>query len=344
MRILLVSSMYPGRSDPDFGTFVRGLADELERQGHEVERAVVDRRTPSLAKQVALARDALRAARRFRPDVVYAHYLVPAGAVAALASLAARAPLVLTAHGRDVRNVGAVRGVGALTGLAARRAVAVVAVSDYLRRELVARLPALAGRVEVISAGVDLERFGPRDADAARRAVGWNGEPPFLLCVGTLDERKNVVRLADAFARLGRGSLVFVGDGPERSRLERRERVRVVGRVPHGVVADWIAACDVLCQPSLVEPFGIALLEAMAGERSVVATRVGGPPEFVTPESGVLVDPLSVDSIEAGLRAAVALPCPNAAAREAAAVHDVKLEAARVGEVLQRATGGTRAQ
>ena len=55
---------------------------------------------------------------------------------------------------------------------------------------------------------------------------------------------------------------------------------------------EWVAACDVLCQPSLVEPFGVALLEAMAGERSVVATSVGGPPEFVPPEAGVLVDPI----------------------------------------------------
>ena len=51
-------------------------------------------------------------------------------------------------------------------------------------------------------------------------------------------------------------------------------------------VPDWIAACDVLCQPSLREPFGQAALEAMAMERTVVATHVGGPPEFVTADAG----------------------------------------------------------
>ena len=111
--------------------------------------------------------------------------------------------------------------------------------------------------------------------------------------------------------------------------------MRLTGRVPHEQVADWIAACDVLCQPSLVEPFGQALLEAMASERPVVATRVGGPPEFVTPESGVLVDPESVDSIAAGLQKALELPCPNAAARSAAAEHDVRRQATRVAEVLE---------
>jgi glycosyltransferase involved in cell wall biosynthesis len=337
VRILLVSSLYPGPDDPDYGPFVRRIADELETQGHTVVRVVVNRRSGGLGKQVGFALRAAYAAVRHRHDVVYAHYLVPAGAVAAVASRLARAPLVLTAHGRDVRNVGERRGVARLTRFAVRRASAVIAVSEYLRKELLARVPEAAGRVEVISAGVDLERFAPRDGRAARRELGWDGEPPFYVCVGTLDERKNVVGLAEAFARLGRGSLAFVGDGPARTGLEGIAGVRLVGRLPHEEVPTWVAACDVLCQPSLVEPFGLALLEAMGSERSVVATREGGPPEFVTPEAGVLVDPRSVDSIENGLRTAAELPSPNPAARIAAARHDVRAETRRIAHVLARA-------
>jgi glycosyltransferase involved in cell wall biosynthesis len=240
----------------------------------------------------------------------------------------------VTAHGRDVRNIGAVRGVAAATRFAIRRSSTVIAVSDYLRRELVARIPEADGRVRVIDCGVDLERFRGRDRDEARRAVGWEGEPPCYLCVATLDERKNVLRLAEAFEGLGAGSLAFVGDGPLRAKLEGRPRIRVVGRVPHDRVADWIAASDVLCQPSLVEPFGQAILEGMACERSVVATTVGGPPEFVTPEAGVLVDPTSSEAIEIGLRAAAELPRPNPAARVAAADHDVRRQAERIAAVL----------
>src|ERR671932_211237 len=97
MRILLVSQMYPGPADPDLGTFVSQL-----------ERAVLDRRAGGKLRYLELGRDAFAAARRFRPDVVYAHFLVPSGLAAALSS---RAPLVVTAHGRDVRNVGAFPGV-----------------------------------------------------------------------------------------------------------------------------------------------------------------------------------------------------------------------------------------
>ncbi|MGH2995831.1 MAG: glycosyltransferase, partial [Gaiellaceae bacterium] len=310
MRVLLVSQMYPGPSAPEFGVFVKSVADELVQQGHELAYAVIDRRGGSPLKYARLAARAVAEARRFRPEVVYAHFLFPAGAAAAAAARAAGAGLVVTAHGRDVRNLGTIPGVRAATHFALRRA-RVIAVSDYLRREVVSRLPELDGRVEVIDCGVDLERFRPRGAAGLREQLRWEGGPPFYLCVGTLDERKNVLRLAEAFERLGRGSLALVGDGRLRGALEGRPRIRLVGRVPHDRVADWVAACDVLCQPSLVEPFGQALLEALASERSVVATRVGGPPEFVTPESGVLVDPESVEAIQGGLRRAAELPCPN---------------------------------
>ena len=170
----------------------------------------------------------------------------------------------------------------------------------------------------MIDCGVDLDAFAPGDAAAARAELGWDGDGPAFLCVGSLIERKNVLRLADAFERHGAGRLAFVGDGPLRPELEGRDGVRLVGRVPQEDVPAWVAACDVLCQPSLIEPFGQATLEAMAMERSVVATTIGGPPEFVTREAGVLVDPYDTDALTAALAHAAALPAPNPAGREVA--------------------------
>jgi glycosyltransferase involved in cell wall biosynthesis len=325
VRILLVSQLYPGPADSDLGTFVAQMERALAERGHDVERAVLDRRAGGKRRYVELARRARRAARRFRPDVVYAHFLVPSGLVAALAS---GAPLVVTAHGRDVRNVGAIPGVAAATRWVVRRASAVVAVSDYLRRELEAKVPEARGKTEVVDSGVDLERFRPQPV-----ADG----PTAYLCIGALSERKNVVRLAAAFERVGEGTLTFVGEGPFRAALEGRPGVTLAGRIPHAEIPDRLAACHVLCQPSLVEPFGQSVLEAMACERSVVATRIGGPPEFVPPEAGVLVDPLDGDGLVDALRRAAALPRPNRAAREAASGHDVRLQAERVEAILERA-------
>jgi glycosyltransferase involved in cell wall biosynthesis len=329
VKILVVSQMYPGPDDPDLGSFVEQQVRVLRARGHDVELAVLDRRAGGKRRFLELRRRVRAAA---RPDVVWAHFLVPAG----LFATQVEAPLVVTAHGRDVRNIGSVPGVAQLTRRVVERASTVIAVSDYLRRELEERLPLARGKTEVVDSGVDLERFTAVEPAAEL-------ERPAYVHVGSLTERKNVVRLADAFTRLGRGSLTFVGDGPLRPALERRDRVRITGRIPHDEVPRWLSAADVVCGPALIEPFGQGILEGMACGCSVVATRVGGPPEFVTPDSGVLVDPLDVDELLRALETAATLPAPNEAARQAAAVHDVRLQVARVEEILRRAARDPRA-
>ena len=329
MRILLVSQMYPGPADPDLGTFVAQVEEALRARGNEVDLAVLDTRAGGKLRYLTLARRAWRR-RASRPDVVYAHFLVPAGLIAALTS---RAPLVVTAHGRDVRNVGAIPGVAAATRFVVRRAATVVCVSEYLRRELETKVPEARGKTEVVSSGVDLERFHvtpPPDG------------PPRYLCIGALADRKNVLRLADAFARQGAGTLTFAGDGALRPWLEGRPGITLAGRVPHDEIPRLIADSHVVCQPSLIEPLGQALLEAMACGRSVVGTRIGGPPEFVPPEAGILVDPLDVDALAEAMRAAASFPRPNAAAREAAALHDVARQAERIEAILSAAARGRR--
>jgi glycosyltransferase involved in cell wall biosynthesis len=327
LRILLVSQFYPGPEDPDLGVFVRELEVRLVARGNVVERAVLDRRGGGKRRFLTLARDTFLRARAFGPDVVYAHFLVPTGLIAAVAG---RAPLVVTAHGRDVRNVGAYPGMRAATTTVVRRASRVIAVSDYLRRELEAKVPAARGKAVVIPSGVDVERFVPSPAPSSLR----------FLCIGSLTPRKNVVRLARAFEQLGEGTLAFVGDGPLRRELAGLPNVELLGTVPHEELPDQIAAARVVCQPSLIEPLGQALLEGMACGRAVVATRIGGPAEFVGPDAGVLVDPADEAALADGLRAAAALPCPNPAARSAAERLDVRRQAEQVEEVLREAARG----
>jgi glycosyltransferase involved in cell wall biosynthesis len=171
------------------------------------------------------------------------------------------------------------------------------------------------------------------------RAARSRSSIPGSTWSGSLTERKNVLRLANAFERLGEGTLTFVGDGPLRSELAGRRGIELAGHVPHGQIPARLAAARVVCGPSLVEPFGQALLEALAAGRPVLATNVGGPPEFVPAEAGVLVDPLDEDAILDGLRRAAALPCPNEAGVAAAAAHDVRRQAERVEAILERAAG-----
>src|SRR4249920_1910775 len=122
--------MWPGPDDPDYGVFVAQISDALQAMGHEILPAVIDHRGGGKGKQGRLAIDALRHAVQGDPDVVYAHFLLPAGGIAALA-----------AHGRDVRNVAENPAIRMATGLAVRRSKAVIAVSGWLRDELHRELP-----------------------------------------------------------------------------------------------------------------------------------------------------------------------------------------------------------
>src|SRR5688500_9851648 len=215
MRILLVSQFWPGPDDPDYGVFVAQVAAELERRGHQVDRAVVDRRGAGRAGDARLLRDVARAP---RPDVVFAHFLVPAGLAAALGS---RAPLVAMAHGQDVRNAIGSRAVRAATAVVARRAHTVIFNSAYLRDTM----PVRVKRSAVVDCGVALGTFHGGLQDAARDRLRLDGDPLFLFA-GSLIERKNVVRLRDAFEAVGRGALVVLGDGPLRPEIEGRPGIR----------------------------------------------------------------------------------------------------------------------
>lgn len=321
--MLFLTPMWPGPDDPDLGSFLVPIVGELRRLGHELDVVAIDRRAGGPRRHLQLAVRGVLAARRVRPDVVFAHMLFPAGAGGLLAARAARAPLVVMAHGQDVANLDR-PALRAATGPVLRGARSLIANSTWLA----ARIPRAADAI--IDCGVDLELFSPRPRGRDPR--------PHFLCIGTLSARKQVVELAEAFARLAPGGrLTFLGDGPLRGELEGRPGVCVQGRVPHPEVAGWIARADVVCQPSRVEPFGQALLEAMAMERAVVGTIHGGHAEFVTPDAGVLVDPADPHALLDALSEAAALGTPHPAARTAAAEHDVRRQAARMAGVLEAA-------
>jgi len=145
--------------------------------------------------------------------VVFSHFLFPAGGAGALAARAASAPHVVMAHGQDVANLGRVPGITAATRWVVGGSAAVIANSNWLADRLIERIPSSEAKIEIADCGVDLDAFAPQPAADARRELGWEGEGPAFLCVGSLIERKNVVRLADAFELLGRGRLALSAMG-----------------------------------------------------------------------------------------------------------------------------------
>jgi glycogen(starch) synthase len=132
--------------------------------------------------------------------------------------------------------------------------------------------------------------------------------------VGRLDRSKGVTELLEAFdsvrAALPDAQLRLVGEGPEASRLEQRVgqlgargSVELLGPVPHGEIPRLLAECSLMCLPSRGEPFGMAILEAMAAGRAVIAGDQGGPRHLVHPDGGIRVAPGDVPALAAALRA-----------------------------------------
>jgi glycosyltransferase involved in cell wall biosynthesis len=173
-----------------------------------------------------------------------------------------------------------------------RAATRVIAVSEFTRRELVELLRVADEKIRVVPNALE-PTFTP-DGDAA--------DGDYVLAVGTLEPRKNLERLAAATRRLGTELRVVGASGWGNVRVDG---VRWVGEVSDDELARLYRGARVVAYPSLYEGFGIPVLEAMATGTPVVTT-AGGATEEVAGGAAVLVDPVDVASIAAGLEEAAA--------------------------------------
>ena len=233
----------------------------------------------------------VRLVRRLRPDVLHAHWWLPAGICGLVASRLTGVPLVVTLHGTDAHLLrhGVLRRLG---GAVLRRAALVVVVSEDLRRAVVASLGLPADRVLVLR--MPVERVLPVSAGAA-------DGPLRLVAAGRLSVEKGFDVLLEA-VRLAVAEgldvqLELVGSGPEHDRLAALAagldgRVRLVPAQPRAALWERMDAAQVLVVPSRREGLGLVALEAIARGRPVIASRVGGLPETVRDGvDGVLVPP-----------------------------------------------------
>ncbi|MGH7041631.1 MAG: glycosyltransferase, partial [Acetobacteraceae bacterium] len=200
-------------------------------------------------------------------------------------------------------------------------AAALVAVSGALAEALIA-LGAPPAKVTVLRNGVDLALFRPpADRATARAALGLSG--PTLVSVGHLIERKGHDLVIEALAGLPGWSLLIVGEGPERARLEALAarpglagRVRLLGVRPHAELPTLYGAADALVLASSREGWANVLLESMACGTPVVASDIWGNPEVVgAPDAGLVV-PRTVAAIAQGVLA-LARTAPDRAATRA---------------------------
>ena len=279
------------------------IAAAAERMGVPVVR--LDIRRKRLYNFIALRRWLAR--NRARIDVLNTHSSTDSWLSAlACATIRDAPPVVRTRHvSTTIRNRPTTR------WLYARATAHIVTTGESLRRQLARDNGVPLDHMTSIPTGIDLARFVPGDAAAARARLGL---PPrhTLGIVATLRDWKGHEYLFEAIARdreaWAEWNILVVGDGPYRAKLDARlgllglsERVRFVGQQDD--VVPWLQALDVFALPSYGEE-GVpqAIMQAMACGVAVVSTPVGAIAEAVDHGvTGLLVAPRSAEALAAGL-------------------------------------------
>lgn len=161
-------------------------------------------------------------------------------------------------------------------------------------------------RLRVVPMGVEAEAASEDDVRAAKQRYGL--DRPYVLWLGTVEPRKNLARLIEAFVALDEQDVDLALVGPkgwnedlEGLVADKRDRIKILGFVPHVDLAPLYAGAELFCFPSLFEGFGLPVLEAMAQSTPVVTSR-GTSTEEISGDAAVLVDPLDAEAITNGMK------------------------------------------
>jgi len=301
------------------GSLARGedsMAFVADAHGVEVVR--ID----ELGREISPLRDLLatirlaKLIRKERPQILHTH-TAKAGTVGRAAALLAgsrRPPIIVhTFHGHVLRGYfGPLRSLffRLLERRLAAGTTALIAVSPQVRDDLVALGVAPRERFVVIRLGIELdERIAPEQngRGESRRYLGIPGDRFAVGWIGRMTAVKRTDDVLVAFKRLRDSGidavLCMVGDGPDRLQLEQRAHELGVARDTLFLgyqedVAQFYAAFDALVLPSGNEGTPVSVIEALAAELPVVATRVGGVPDVVRDgEDGFLVEAGATDDL-----------------------------------------------
>jgi len=223
-------------------------------------------------------------------DIIHANWTLSAAAAWA-GKFFHRRPIVVTVHGSDIFQAVRLRFVNRLTRMVLGRCDRILAVSRALVEAVVA-LGLPSSQIEIVSDGVDTDRFHPPSAD----------RDPLIVFVGSLIARKGLKYLIQAMLQLLQRfpdhHLAIIGEGPQQAELiSLADTLRVidnisfVGSQTPAQVSHWMQRAKLFVLPSVEEGLGVVLLEALACGTPCVATRVGGIPDVISSDVGILVPP-----------------------------------------------------
>lgn len=223
-------------------------------------------------------------------DLMHVHYAIPHASAALLAKMILKEeginmPVITTLHGTDITLVGREASYEPVVTWSINQSDAVTAVSDSLVRDTMKHFD-IKRPIHMIPNFIDFERFNKKPRQHFKDLIAPNNE---RIIVHTSNFRKvkrveDVVRIFNIIQQKIPAKLLLIGDGPERSNIEKVCReLSVCNKVTYlgkqEAIEEILSICDLFILPSESESFGLSALEAMACEVPVISTNAGGLPE-----------------------------------------------------------------
>jgi teichuronic acid biosynthesis glycosyltransferase TuaC len=311
MNVLAVTSMYPSEEAPAYGTHVQEQIESLRALGLAVDVFKIGGAIPGNRRNAAKYLHALTALRQTiaaaPPDVIHAHY----GLSGAIASLQRRVPVITTFHGSDT---GYVPWQGRISWAVARLTTPIFVCAEGANRLGVRGAP-------VIPCGVDVSRFRPIERAVARKLLGWDESPHYVLLPGSRQQPVKGANLFDAVI--------------ERVRLEVGDVVGVsLEHMPPSKVPLFMNAADVTLMTSESEGSPVTIKESLACLTPVVSVPVGDVPQLIASLPGCTVASRDPESLARGVIVAMGAG-RSPALRQRAAMYALSRVAERVAALYE---------
>ncbi len=236
--------------------------------------------------------------------IIDAHYLYPDGVAACLLGKWLNLPVVMTARGNDVTVFPQYAGPKAMIRWATRSCEKIITVSESLMNQLI-NLGVNPDKLVTLRNGVDLKKFTSSTNQRSRDKDGSRGLK--LLSVGHLIDRKNHHLAIEAVAKMQKATLMIIGEGRLKSKLQHlikkldvENRVSIVGNISQAELVQYYNSADVLVLPSKREGMPNVVLESLACGTPVIGAKAEGVQELLTcPEAGIVLDERSPEAIVA---------------------------------------------
>lgn len=253
--------------------------------------------------------------RKYNPDCLFLSWAFPDAVAGTMLGRLIKIPTVIKVHGSDINSHAAYQSRSRQIVWSMQYSSAVITVSQALANRLV-ELGVESSKIHVIYNGIDHQRFFRQDQAGSRELLGLRSDRKIITFVGNLKVAKGCMDLVAAFIQLiGTRSeldLYFIGDGEKYDALGEKirqaglqDRIKLLGSKKHSELPAWLNASDVVALPSHNEGVPNVLLEAMACGVPVVATRVGGIPEIVSDQAGILIEPGEMTELANALETAL---------------------------------------